>query len=412
MPRLPLPLGAHGDIWVRELPNGKHEARAGYRDSDGTYRDARRVRATRTAASNALRARLVELAQEIRAASSFPANVRVKTVAAQWLLELDEGVSLGDAAAGTARVYRGMVTKYVVPWIGGRVFATEINGRVLDGIVKRAHREIGYATAKTLRSVLRALCTYAMRHGVITTNPAESIARLVEAEVKEIRALTLEERIDLVAKVAAVAEAKQTDKTGRSLGDRGRVWLDLPDLVRAMLATGVRLGELMALQGSSFHRDDKGRPVIVVDGHIVREGGATIRKRYRKGSKQILTLLVPEWSLPMWRRRRLTAGAGPMFASASGAWMHPDTIGHRIRDAFTAAGYGWVTSHMFRATVGSVLADAGLPTRQVADQLGHASEATSRRFYIAPATNEAQVEVLEGMLTAQPATGGEDSRSG
>ena len=47
-------------------------------------------------------------------------------------------------------------------------------------------------------------------------------------------------------------------------------------------------------------------------------------------------------------------------------------------------------------------AEANLPSRVVADQLGHANEATSRRFYVAPVANAAAVPVLETLEPTPP----------
>jgi integrase len=38
---------------------------------------------------------------------------------------------------------------------------------------------------------------------------------------------------------------------------------------------------------------------------------------------------------------------------------------------FDAAGYDWVSSHVFRKTVGTLMDAAGLSARAAADQLGH-----------------------------------------
>jgi integrase len=248
---------------------------------------------------------------------------------------------------------------------------------------------------------VQGICAYAMRHKILSVNPAASIGRLVRGDdQEEIRALTLAERKDLITKLRAHGWAKQKDKLGRPLGGgRGRVWLDMPDLVRAMLATGVRLGELLALNDTSFARDEEGRPVIHVTAHIVRENGEVIRKPYRKRSKKYLVLQVPEWSVSMWQRRQMTAttGEGPMFPSGRGSWMHPDVAGHRIREAFDACGYKWLKSHGFRKTVATVLAEAGLPSREIADQLGHADETTARKFYVAKVSNAAGAAALQSI---------------
>jgi integrase len=43
-----------------------------------------------------------------------------------------------------------------------------------------------------------------------------------------------------------------------------------------------------------------------------------------------------------------------------------------MRQAFKHAGFDGVTGHYFRKTVATLMDEAGLPARSVADQLGHA----------------------------------------
>jgi integrase len=43
-----------------------------------------------------------------------------------------------------------------------------------------------------------------------------------------------------------------------------------------------------------------------------------------------------------------------------------------LKQAFEAAGFPDITSHVLRKTVATLIKDAGLASRHVADQLGHA----------------------------------------
>ena len=49
--------------------------------------------------------------------------------------------------------------------------------------------------------------------------------------------------------------------------------------------------------------------------------------------------------------------------------------------AFDEAGYEWVTSHIYRKTVATLMDDAGLTARQAADQLGHAKVSMTQDNY-------------------------------
>jgi integrase len=71
----------------------------------------------------------------------------------------------------------------------------------------------------------------------------------------------------------------------------------------------------------------------------------------------------------------------------------------RIRSELDECGYDWVTSHVFRKTVASVLDEAGLPTREISIQLAHTKTDTTERHYIAKrGTNGKRAEALETMF--------------
>jgi integrase len=63
----------------------------------------------------------------------------------------------------------------------------------------------------------------------------------------------------------------------------------------------------------------------------------------------------------MLRRRKLASAGGPLFPAWNGKWMDPTNVMNRIQEAFAEVGFGWVTSHVFRRTVASVLDEADLP---------------------------------------------------
>ncbi|WP_348239991.1 tyrosine-type recombinase/integrase, partial [Salmonella enterica] len=66
-----------------------------------------------------------------------------------------------------------------------------------------------------------------------------------------------------------------------------------------------------------------------------------------------------------------------------------------FREASARAGFGWVTSHEFRKTVASVLHEAGLTDREVADHLGHANTRTLVHYVGRRATGEAAAVALD-----------------
>lgn len=165
-----------------------------------------------------------------------------------------------------------------------------------------------------------------------------------------------------------------------------------------MLSTGVRLGELLALTGEEVDPDAK---TVTIRWHLVREKGVgMVRMPGRKGDAGAeLVLRVPEWSVFIWRRLKLTAGDGPLFPAFGAEWLDPATMINRISEAFTAVGYGWVTSHVFRKTVATILDEAGLSTTAIADQLGNTPAVVEEHYR---AKRVANPETAAAMAVQEP----------
>jgi integrase len=105
------------------------------------------------------------------------------------------------------------------------------------------------------------------------------------------------------------------------------------------------------------------------------------------------------------RRRQETLNPlGPVFPDRFGGLRDPHNTLGDLRRALDMAGYRWVTSHVFRKTVATVLDDAGLSARHIADQLSHARPSMTQDNYLARrAINPEAVAAIEAMLATAPA---------
>lgn len=399
MGRPPTPVGSYGVIKVEELPatkDGRKRYRAGtyFRMVDGSSRRVRRQGSTRTHARNRLKEALRELTEETKG-DEIGSETRFARVAELWTAEIDQEAALGELSPTTVRTYGGVLRNWVLPALGN-LQLREVTVTACDRLAKRARERTSYDTAKTVKAVMSGVCGYAVRHGAMSTNPVRSIGRLSRGETKEVVALTLEQRRDLLHKLREYGSTKQEDAKGRSLGDRGRIWLDLPDIMEAMLSTGVRLGELLAIAGPQV---DPQEATVDVSYHLIRlTGQGLVRRRKRKGNRDELLLRVPQWSLPMWRQRKLASGGGPLFPSFTTEHLDPSNVINRLSEAMDALGYGWVTSHVFRKTVATVLDEADLSTTAIADQLGNTRAVAERHYRKRRVANQANADALEGML--------------
>jgi integrase len=73
----------------------------------------------------------------------------------------------------------------------------------------------------------------------------------------------------------------------------------------------------------------------------------------------------------------------PIFPNSRGGYLNASNLNNRYWIPFrTRAGYEWVTFHTFRKTVATLLDDAGLSARQIADILGHAHPSMTQNTYM------------------------------
>jgi integrase len=395
MGRPPTPIGTYGNINCKEIRPGVWEASTRFRDQGGERPRVRRTGPTKTAAVNRLKEKLVLMAEEVRG-KDLNLDTRFRTVANKWVEDIELAAHVGDMSEGTVRQFKSYLKNWVLPAFGALTMR-ECSTLGFESLVDRVREKRSYDTASSVKTVIVLICQYAVRHKALTVNPSAAMKKLKRTERKPVRPLTKEQRTDLLAKLYKLAEAKQCDVNGRPLGGgRGQVWLDIRDMVELSLATGVRIGELVAILGESINAVEK---TVAIDGHIVTKDAVGLtREAYRKGSKKILLLKLPDWVMPMVIRRKLASGGGPLFTSPGGGWLDPVNAGHRMREAFDETGYEWVTNHNFRKTVAAVIDGAGLSSGVVAAQLGNSRAVAERHYIDTKVANTEAVEALEGMF--------------
>jgi integrase len=84
-------------------------------------------------------------------------------------------------------------------------------------------------------------------------------------------------------------------------------------------------------------------------------------------------------------------------------------IAQKASEPAETDGLGWITSHSFRKTTATMLDDAGLSARQIADQLGHARPSMTQDVYMGRRSRNSQAAEAIGKALGtrgQPKSGG------
>ncbi|WP_245761770.1 site-specific integrase [Saccharopolyspora shandongensis] len=126
-----------------------------------------------------------------------------------------------------------------------------------------------------------------------------------------------------------------------------------------MLATGVRIGEALAVQWSEVDLD---KGVVHVHFTVVRVKGKGLIRKSTKTECGERTLPLPSWTVEMLKKRH-AGGVGldrPVFPESLGGLRDPSNTRRDLRNARGTTGFAWVTSHAFRKTAATILDAAGL----------------------------------------------------
>jgi integrase/recombinase XerD len=240
-------------------------------------------------------------------------------------------------------------------------------------------RSKSYAPASMRRKmvVLKVFCSYWVRKGVLSESPFWRVKLSFGRVVQLPRALTELEIRDLLAQAKEnhrTADASQNQSTSarrkvpRTLSARSYRALRNLALVDLLFATGMRVGEVSALNLADF----------AVAESVFKVSG--------KGGRDRLAFVVDEQTVRIQRdhidaRSRLASPSVALFLNASGERLSTQGIANIIAQFRKDAGIKrHVTPHMLRHTVATLLLQNGVDIRIVQEFLGHASIATTQRY--------------------------------
>jgi integrase len=385
--RPPTSVGTWGTIPTKRVRDGAHRARTRIRDKDGVTREVTATGTTAAAAERALRRKLLERAAPTQQA--ITSDSTVARLAKVWLAYLHDE---GRIENTTINEYERVLTRVVLPELGG-LRLRELTTSRLDVFLIRL-RATSISRQRKTKVVLGAMLGMAVRHDALAVNPVQQTSR-IHRERQPTRSLTLE---DLVT----VREAVRAWMTQQRPGPRASG--DMADVVDLMLATGARIGEILALRWVDIDLQ-AARPKLTITGTIKTERGkGTYRKPNPKSDASVRTIVLPGFAIDMLNRRRAALPPDPIgavFPTRNGTWHQVTNVERRWRQIHRT-GLEWVTPHTFRKTVATLISER-VDTETAAQQLGHSSPTITREFYISkPAIAADVAHVLDELAGPEP----------
>ncbi|WP_370615142.1 tyrosine-type recombinase/integrase [Mumia sp. Pv 4-285] len=367
MARPPIPIGSWGLIRTNPTPRKgdvqRYVAVTDFRDFDGHIRRMQATGATATQARQNLRTRLQERSSTATR-GDLTGMTKFAVAADVWLQRLDTMVEDGRRSPGTVETYRGQLRNHVLPAMG-EVRLGELTTPLVDRCLSSLRTRISPATAKSAKSVISGVMSLAVRLGAVAHNPVREVDRIEARSRRQPRSLTDDERVTYLRQLAAHERAWQKD---------------LPDLVFFMLATGVRIGEALATVWSDV---DLESGTVRITSTLIRVKGEGLVRKSTKSSAGERTLGMPFSAVQVLHRRFVTGARldQPVFPDTNGGFRDPANVRRDLRDA-RGEDFSWVTSHTFRKTAATILDEAALSARLVADQLGHARPSMTQDVYL------------------------------
>jgi integrase len=394
--RPPTSLGTWGSIRTTQVREGAFRARTRIRDKDGVTREVTATGTTVAAAERALREKLVDRATPTRQA--ITADTTIAKLAALWLKYLRDEDRI---EATTINEYERVLTKVVIPELSG-LRLREVTTSRLDLFLVRLRATSASRQRKT-KVVLGAMLGLAVRHDALIVNPVQQTSRVHRGK-SETRSLTPED-------LSTVRQALRTWTAKERPGPKASS--DMADIIDLMLATGARIGEILAVRWVDVALDAD-RPSLTITGTIKTEPGkGTYRKPSPKSDSSVRTVVLPDFAVAVLRRRQEANRENPndaVFSTRNGTWQQVNNVERRWRHIRKDTGLDWVTPHTFRKTVATLISER-VGAETASQQLGHSSPAITREFYISKPPIAADVaHVLEEL--ADPDSGSGPNTSG
>lgn len=387
MPRAPMPIGTWG--LIRTYPVGQDlkgkplrvRAMAKYRDYDGVVRLVEASGKSATHATQNLRTKLQNRAGAGRH-GELTGLTRFSDAAELWLRKMEGLVADGRRSPGTVDTYRRQLRNHVLPALG-EVRLGEATTPLIDKVVGAIKADVSPATARTCRSVISGVLGLAVRYGAIAHNPVRDVERIESRPSRAPRALSPAERVELLAHLQSDDKARRRD---------------LPDVVFFMLATGVRIGEAL---GVIWSQVDLEAGTVQITSTLIRIKGEGLLRKGTKSAAGERTLPLPLSAVAVLRRRFMTGARldQPVFPDVNGGFRDPANVRRELREARGTEALAWITSHTFRKTAATILDEAALSARLVADQLGHSRTSMTQDFYLGRRSVDSQAaDALEAAL--------------
>ena len=328
------------------------------RSGDGTRQRLRRTFHTKLEAE--------EFLADTTAGHSVPvsAHLTVTDLLDGWRRARRRRAAQGELSPNTVQVAE-YVAQRIQQALGHRT-AEQLSVDEVEEFLSAQTLQVSLRYVQMQRNALDQAYKWAARNRLLTWNPAVLASLPHKARSDHGQVLTADQASSLLE------------------SSRGSRW---HALWATMLGAGLRPGEALALTWPCLDLDDT--PGVLHVRHYLRTGTDGPFLGEPKTARSSRSLDLPHFTTQALKQLQ-AASESPCVGVWAGLVFHTDTnqpIGlpnarRALRRACADAGLPRLCLYDLRRTAGSLLVDAGVHLEQVADLLGHADVATTRRHYV------------------------------
>ena len=277
--------------------------------------------------------------------------------------------------------YRRLIVQHLIPAFGGMTLG-ELEPEDLQRYFSRLDGTLSHGTIGNIFSLLRTILRDAYANGKLARQIWQNV-RLPRASKPPVRVLDREEQT----------------KVEKLAFEQGRFEFIL------CLYTGVRLGELCALQWEDV--DLEGRRLIIRHGmqRISTGGGSRVTMGTPKSASSRREIPLPSFLCAMLREQRRQAGEGARFVipGRDGGSCDMRTIQSRFQRLTGELGIDGAHIHTLRHTYATRCLENGMGIETLSALLGHSTATVTLRYY-AHSTPQQRAKCVQDvpLLSAKP----------
>lgn len=321
---------------------------------DGKERRIRKKYATNLNKSDAKK-RLHDMLSEInRGVFVEPSRTSLEEYLVQWYQE-----TCANLAVRTRQGYRTNINNHIVPAIG-HVKLCDLRQTHIRQFYAKLHKSgLAPRTIQYIHTNLRAALKCAVIDGIIQRNPTDGI-KTPQSEPQRMQRQQNAMNILMPEEAAKLIEGC---KDSYIFG-----------VVMLALHTGMRRGELLALNWDDVHLDEG---TIHVSQSLVKANGVVEYKPPKSVESQ---RVIPLGKSVINFLRSLESDHDLVFCYDDGSPLDPSSVTHTFRKVADKLGFTKVRFHDLRHTYATLGIDAGIDLPTMQELLGHSNIATTRIY--------------------------------